>query len=508
MGWYATKVLDGMKGLQYFKKPRTTKSYQPGESSRLVKPLSLVKGVITTPKSPLGHIIKASRGAPLESPDEAADESPDEAADESPDEAADESPDEAPDEPESPVESPVEAPIEAPVKALDKPEFPVEAPIEAPVEAPVKALNEATNVESLMNARATNVESLMNARETFYSTVGEREGFILGEWRKKILREATYMATHPSYINKSVANYGFEQQFFHWGASLLPMWTPPSTSNIINGWVLSKGDLFMFYNNIEGLIELFGIAAVSPSNQERRGHWEVTLNAKGIPNKQGVLYLTPKIGEIDIDTYKEAAGVPQFTGFGLNPQSSTVMIKINDRGGDRLRECLLQAETDPSHWMASDKTPNKDAVLYSHNTTKWYLTEGMIRCILSRLTGEPFCSVRPGWLRGLKGRNYELDGFSELLQLAFEYNGIQHAMYVKFFHGPVKKGGMEKFALQQERDRYKSKLCAARGVHLMVFRHDELWPHMRFADFQEIVEWRLSAAFEEQKNANALTVEA
>jgi hypothetical protein len=54
----------------------------------------------------------------------------------------------------------------------------------------------------------------------------------------------------------------------------------------------------------------------------------------------------------------------------------------------------------------------------------------------------------------------ELDGYSEALRLAFEYQGFQHYEQ-SYLHSP------EEFAWQQQKDQEKRKLCKANGVTLI-----------------------------------------
>jgi hypothetical protein len=74
---------------------------------------------------------------------------------------------------------------------------------------------------------------------------------------------------------------------------------------------------------------------------------------------------------------------------------------------------------------------------------------------------------RPDWLGGL-----ELDGYNEELELAFEYQGLQHFECRSFFFKTE-----EEFKAQQERDRRKYELCRQRGVCLLLvpykFTHRE-----------------------------------
>jgi len=72
---------------------------------------------------------------------------------------------------------------------------------------------------------------------------------------------------------------------------------------------------------------------------------------------------------------------------------------------------------------------------------------------------EKFPNVRPDFLNGL-----ELDGYNEELNIAFEYQGIQHYEYNKHFH----RGDINIFHAQQERDRMKYKICKERGINLIL----------------------------------------
>ena len=68
----------------------------------------------------------------------------------------------------------------------------------------------------------------------------------------------------------------------------------------------------------------------------------------------------------------------------------------------------------------------------------------------------------PEWL----GRQ-RFDIFIPEFSLAIEYQGRQHYEPVPFF------GGEEGFSRTQERDRWKAKICAEKGVILIYFRYDE-----------------------------------
>lgn len=102
------------------------------------------------------------------------------------------------------------------------------------------------------------------------------------------------------------------------------------------------------------------------------------------------------------------------------------------------------------------------------------LREEICREVLERLTGEEFPRCRPAWLIGQSGRRLELDGYSEKLRLAFEYNGAQHYKRVRFYfpsNSGVKQSmklTLDGFEQQQKRDAHKRRLCDEQGVDLIV----------------------------------------
>ena len=90
------------------------------------------------------------------------------------------------------------------------------------------------------------------------------------------------------------------------------------------------------------------------------------------------------------------------------------------------------------------------------------------RRIFEKIYQVRFPSIRPDFLKYPKtGRNLELDGYNPTLRLAFEYNGQQHAKYVKHFH----RRGVKDFDDQQDRDRYKMNICEQLGVKVIVIPH-------------------------------------
>ena len=85
-------------------------------------------------------------------------------------------------------------------------------------------------------------------------------------------------------------------------------------------------------------------------------------------------------------------------------------------------------------------------------------SENLCREIFEKLLMEPFNKMRPIWLEKL-----ELDGYNEELNIAFEYNGIQHYEYTSVFHN-----NLNDLELQQLRDFKKYSLCKKKGINLII----------------------------------------
>ncbi|HET8793582.1 MAG TPA: zinc-ribbon domain-containing protein [Nitrososphaeraceae archaeon] len=90
------------------------------------------------------------------------------------------------------------------------------------------------------------------------------------------------------------------------------------------------------------------------------------------------------------------------------------------------------------------------------------LYERMCKYFLECLFFKPFKKSRPDWLISSRGTKLELDGFNEELKIAFEYNGIQHYFYNKFFHK-----NEEDFWRRVCDDELKRKLCLDNGIKLI-----------------------------------------
>ena len=90
------------------------------------------------------------------------------------------------------------------------------------------------------------------------------------------------------------------------------------------------------------------------------------------------------------------------------------------------------------------------------------VSEIICRGIFETIFKKEFPKARPAWLINDQGNRMELDGFSEELALAFEYQGIQHYEYTPPFHELV-----EDFERRKNYDQLKRELCKKNGIVLI-----------------------------------------
>jgi hypothetical protein len=94
-----------------------------------------------------------------------------------------------------------------------------------------------------------------------------------------------------------------------------------------------------------------------------------------------------------------------------------------------------------------------------------FKTENVCRDLIQNnikiITGIPYLfeKIRPKWLKIGERSVLELDGYCEMLNIAFEYQGIQHYKFIDFFHKTQE--GFEKL---QERDRKKRELILQKNI--------------------------------------------
>lgn len=99
------------------------------------------------------------------------------------------------------------------------------------------------------------------------------------------------------------------------------------------------------------------------------------------------------------------------------------------------------------------------------------VSERICRKLFEYIFDEKFPCKKPAWLRKL-----ELDGYSETLGIAFEYNGAQHYKPVGLFH---RNRTLDK---QIESDKLKKRLCEEYGIKLIeipyTVQHEDMFDYI------------------------------
>ncbi len=90
------------------------------------------------------------------------------------------------------------------------------------------------------------------------------------------------------------------------------------------------------------------------------------------------------------------------------------------------------------------------------------VSETICRAVFEHLFEVPFPKTKPDWLINDIGNKLELDGYSQELGLAFEYQGQQHYEFLPFFHK-----SREDFETRLSWDEYKRQQCQHQGVQLL-----------------------------------------
>lgn len=106
------------------------------------------------------------------------------------------------------------------------------------------------------------------------------------------------------------------------------------------------------------------------------------------------------------------------------------------------------------------------------------LNEKECRRIFEKYFDKEFPSVFPEEIVNPEtGSRLELDGYNRELQLAFEYNGMQHYVYPNCFHKTE-----EQFLSQIRRDAYKKNRCQSLGIHLVIIPYT-----IKFVNLEEFI---------------------
>lgn len=84
-----------------------------------------------------------------------------------------------------------------------------------------------------------------------------------------------------------------------------------------------------------------------------------------------------------------------------------------------------------------------------------------MRAYFEALFGKPFPRCRPQWLKGLRNRSLELDGYCSDLRIAFEHQGMHHYRSVEHYGRPTN------LLKVQSHDRLKRRKCRDHGIALI-----------------------------------------
>lgn len=118
--------------------------------------------------------------------------------------------------------------------------------------------------------------------------------------------------------------------------------------------------------------------------------------------------------------------------------------------------------------------------------------EERVREVLENYFDDNFPTCRPKFLKNPKtGRCLELDGYNAGLNLAFEYQGIQHRKYTPKFHKSE-----EDFRKQQYRDKVKKEILKSLEIDLL-----EVPDYIKYDNLENFVhEWLKIKNKHRQKN--------
>ena len=111
-----------------------------------------------------------------------------------------------------------------------------------------------------------------------------------------------------------------------------------------------------------------------------------------------------------------------------------------------------------------------------------------MRVYMRYIFNAPFEKANPSWLKGMsiKGGDLELDGYNELLGIAFECDGPHHydVVYIMKQYRLTRQQALDRLRVQKENDRIKNVECARRGITLIRLRLDKV----DYSKFQSSIE--------------------
>ena len=152
--------------------------------------------------------------------------------------------------------------------------------------------------------------------------------------------------------------------------------------------------------------------------------------------------------------------------FPLNIKTFNKIAK--DRNGKCLSKKYVNAYTklkwqcaEGHTWMAVPTSIKQNS--WCPYCTKNY-SEELCRTTFEQIFKKKFKKTRPKWLINKRNNQMELDGYCKGLNIAFEYQGIQHFKESYFVN-------KKQLKTRKEDDKLKSKLCKNNGVNLFILTY-------------------------------------
>jgi len=104
------------------------------------------------------------------------------------------------------------------------------------------------------------------------------------------------------------------------------------------------------------------------------------------------------------------------------------------------------------------------------------ISERICRAVFEGMFASAFPKKKPAWLQSTRRTRMELDGYSEELGIAFEYQGVQHFVRNSRFHR-----GRATLERRMADDRRKAALCRKHGIILLQIPYTV--PHAKFEKY-------------------------
>lgn len=120
------------------------------------------------------------------------------------------------------------------------------------------------------------------------------------------------------------------------------------------------------------------------------------------------------------------------------------------------------------------------------------IRERLCRNIFEQITSHQFPKKRPNWLLNLRGKQMELDGFCEKLNVAFEHHGEYH--YLRNKHFQRKNESLERRIVD---DKTKANLCKKHNVNLIIVPYSIKTSQLKYFIFQELYNIKLNIKLNE-----------